>query len=223
MLHLITDRRRLAGTTDLQRVRDCLFSQARFAAAAGVDVIQIRERDLDARILMGIVGDALRAAEGTASRVIVNDRVDVALASGAHGVHLPARSLPVAAVRAISPRGFVIGRSVHNAAELEDAAGADYVIAGTVWATVSKPEAGGELLGAAGLAALVTLAPMPVIAIGGVDRSRFRDVAGSGAAGAASIGLFLDTGSRAQVCRAVDVCDVVAAARRAFDTPGSGS
>src|SRR5437899_11261308 len=95
---LVTDRRRLvpASTPD-HEARRCLLAQLRHAVHAGVDLIQIRERDLDAAALAVLVRDVLAAARGTPTRVVVNDRLDVALACGADGVHLRSDSISVAA------------------------------------------------------------------------------------------------------------------------------
>jgi thiamine-phosphate pyrophosphorylase len=221
MLHLVTDRRRLwPSASDAEMVR-CLVTQAGHAVRAGVDVIQVRERDLDAAALLALTKEIVALAAGSRTRVVVNERLDVALAAGAGGVHLPAASLPVRQARSMSPEGFLIGRSVHDVIELDGALGADYVIAGTVWPTPSKPDPARRLLGIEGLALLAARAPMPVLAIGGVTRERMKAVAAAGAAGAASIGMFLD--DTAEGCRACDVTRAVADARRAFDTPGSGS
>ena len=117
ILHLVTDRRRLAtgAAADLEA---CLLRQARFAVDVGVDVIQIRERDLEADALARLVSAVLTIATGSRTRVVVNDRVDVALACGAHGVHLRADSFEAGAARRLVPAGFLIGRSVHTAAAL---------------------------------------------------------------------------------------------------------
>jgi thiamine-phosphate diphosphorylase len=164
--------------------------QAQQAAAAGIDVIQVRERDLEASALAALVSAMVDAAAGCAMRVVVNDRIDVAIACGAHGVHLRGDSIPPARARAMAPAGFLIGRSVHDAAEAAQvAADVDYLIAGTVFTTGSKPP-GHVRLGTAGLRAVVRSVRVPVLAIGGVTEARIPDVAASGAAGIAAIGLF---------------------------------
>lgn len=175
---LVTDRRR----TDPAR-------QARDAAAAGIDLIQVRERDLDGGALAALVRGVVDATRGTRTKVVVNDRLDVALACGADGVHLRADSMTVAAARVIAPPGFLIGRSVHSPEEARAAADADYVIAGTVFPTTSKPGQA-EFLGEQGLAALVGVARPPVLAIGGVSLDTVAAIARAGAAGVAAIGLF---------------------------------
>jgi thiamine-phosphate diphosphorylase len=223
MIHLVTDRRRLAPSASADDACRCLLDQARQAVSAGVDVIQVRERDLEARVLLELVRQCVAITHGTATRIVVNERLDVALAAGAHGVHLPARALPVAAARSMSPPGFTIGRSVHNARELATAESAEYVIAGTVWPTASKPDTAHPLLGVAGLTLLAEQTSMPVVAIGGVNRDRIIDAARAGAKGIASIGLFLRDANGPGGCLASNLADVVAEARRAFDTSRSPS
>ena len=182
------------------------------AARAGVHLIQIRERDLDARDLTRVAAAAVEAVRGTATRILVNDRTDVALASGAHGVHLRGASAPARRIRAIVPQGFLIGQSVHSREEADRAAaggGLDYLMFGTVFETASKP--GVRAAGPARLAAIARGRPLPVLAIGGITISRMAEVAETGAAGVAAIGLFGDLpADRLQV--------VVRQASLAFDT-----
>ena len=213
-----------AGSTP-EQARACLFRQLRFALEAGIDAIQIRERDLDARVLVDLVTSIVHLSRGTGCRVLVNDRVDVALAAGADGVHLRADSIAAVRVREIAPRPFLIGRSVHSASEAAASLGADYLIAGTVWASGSKP-AGHRELSPAGLAAIVRASPVPVLAIGGVTPDRIPEVARSGAAGVAAIGLFMSavgTETTAE-CRAAPLGELADAARARFKAavPRSG-
>jgi thiamine-phosphate diphosphorylase len=211
---LVTDRRRLVppGAAD-DVAAGCLAAQVRHAAEAGIDLVQLRERDLDPVRLAAQLSLLRDAVRGTATRIVVNDRVDVALACGAHGVHLRADSMPVAAARRIVPSSFVVGRSVHSVGELADAEGADYLIAGTVFASASKPEAR-ALLGLDGLAAITRGARVPVLAIGGITVERAADLAAAGAAGIAAIGLFL--GDSQSGCRATPLADTVARLRGHF-------
>ena len=162
--------------------------QARAAAAAGVDLVQVRERDLEGAELAELVRAVLDAVAGSRTRVVVNDRLDVALATGAHGVHLRADSFAARDVRRLAPAGFVVGRSVHTPAEAADA-DADYIVAGTVFPTASKPHLN-TALGIAGLRTIVEAARVPVLAIGGVSADNVMEIARAGAAGVAEIGLF---------------------------------
>jgi thiamine-phosphate diphosphorylase len=197
---------------------DGLVTRLAAAAAAGVDLLQVREPDLTARDLMSLVERVLAAIEGTSARIVVNDRLDVALAAGVHGVHLKGESIDTVAVRRLVPAGFLVGRSVHAPEEAERAVrdGADYVIVGTVFETASKPghapEGGLQMLREA-VARVAGRAP--VLAIGGMTEARARAVADTGAAGMAAIGLFMGPdGSAEQVARRLDT--TVAAIRRAF-------
>jgi thiamine-phosphate pyrophosphorylase len=192
VLCLVTDRRRLCSETAAFEVaRRRLIDQAKWAVASNVDLIQVRERDLETAELATLVSDLVRVSRGSGTRVVVNDRVDVALACGADGVHLRHDSVRAEAVRAISPGGFLVGRSVHSLAEAEGAGPVDYLIAGTVFPTVSKPSAT-PMLGLDGLAEVVQAVAVPVLAIGGITRERLDEVAATGAAGAAGIGLFIE-------------------------------
>lgn len=192
MLCLVTDRRRLyPGAAGFEAARRRLVEQAAWAVESGVDYIQVRERDLEAAQLAAVVSDCVRARQGSGTRVVVNERLDVALACGAQGVHLRHDSVPAAAVRAITPPGFLIGRSVRDVAEALEAGPVDYLIAGTVFPTPSKPGAS-PLLGLDGLAAIVQAVAVPVLAIGGIGAGQLDEVVATGAAGVAGIGLFIE-------------------------------
>jgi thiamine-phosphate pyrophosphorylase len=171
----------------------------RHAAAAGVNLVQVRERGLDDRHLLALTRAIVGAVEGTSARVVVNDRVDIALAAGADGVHLRADSPPAMAVRAIVPGGFLIGRSVHSEGEAVDAAGTgvDYLILGTIFPTASKPPAGATL-GLEPLARAARAIEVPILAIGGITADNVGKVAAAGAAGVAAIGLFADVPNQAE-------------------------
>jgi thiamine-phosphate pyrophosphorylase len=182
---MITDRSRFAGA------EEALLTRVAAAVREGVDLVQVRERDLDARSLTRLVERCVAAAAGTRTRVLVNDRVDVALAAAAHGVHLRGDSMPAARVRAMAPRAFLVGRSVHSrdeAVRAEAEGGLDYLLFGTVFETVSKPG-----IAAAGVTALADAAKatrLPVLAVGGITAARVAAVVEAGAAGFAAIGLF---------------------------------
>ena len=212
---LVTDRRRLCEGCDEDAAERCLIAQFTEAVAAGVDLLQIRERDLEARRLLAIVVQAVALTRGTPTRVVVNDRVDVALAAGADGVHLRSDSLAAEAVSRIAPPDFLVGRSVHSADEAARAADVDYLIAGTVFASASKTGEAVEPLGESGLAAIVAAAHVPVIAIGGMTLESVPGVAATGAAGFAAIGAFL---GNTRPCRRASLREFVKAARTRFDS-----
>jgi thiamine-phosphate pyrophosphorylase len=221
---LVTDRRRLArsAAADPGR-RQCLLAQARFAVEAGVDLIQVRERDLEAAALADSVSELLTVTRGTATRVVVNDRLDVALACGAGGVHLRADSIPIAAARRLAPAGFLVGRSVHTAREAADASDADYLVAGTVFPSASK-DLSHRLLGIDGLRAIVAATAVPVLAIGGISLAHVDAVAATGVAGIAAIGLFMQSPGEAHDggCAATDLRALVSGLRTRFDRVNTG-
>jgi thiamine-phosphate pyrophosphorylase len=170
---------------------EALVAQVAAAATAGVQLVQVREPDLDGGVLLQLVRDCVAAVRGTRTRVLVNDRVDVALAAGAHGVHLPAQGVDASAVRAIARPPFLVGRSVHALDEAEQAARAgqlDFLIFGTVFESDSKR--GVIPAGVEALATVARAVPLPVLAIGGVTLAHLPAVRRAGAAGAAAIGLF---------------------------------
>jgi thiamine-phosphate pyrophosphorylase len=171
--------------------------------AAGIGAVQLREKDLDDRSLYELTRRA-REILPAAVRLLVNGRLDVALAAGADGVHLPADGVPAAALRARfaadrSDGGLLIGRSTHSLAEVERARdeGVDYVTFGPVWETPGK----GAPAGIAGLADAAA-AGVPVFALGGVTLERFGELAAAGAAGVAAIRLFQRTADLPAVARA---------------------
>lgn len=211
ILHLVTDRRRLAPVSDVPSWGACLLAQVRYAVSAGIDVIQVRERDLDGRELARLVREIVAATRGSRTRVVVNERVDVALATGADGVHLRGDSLATPHVRVSAPPGFLIGRSVHSDGEAAGAGPVDYLIAGTVWTTPSKPE-GHAVIGPEGLARIVQASRVPVLAIGGVDPGRVAALAGAGAVGLAAIGTWM---GESGPCRSIPLVARVQAYREA--------
>jgi len=172
-----------------------LLETIRRAAAAGINWIQIREKDLATLALAELVRLAGAATRETGARILVNDRLDVALATGAAGVHLGEMSLPVEMVaewrRSAGRAEFRIGVSCHSveAARTADVAGADYIFFGPVFATPSK-EAFGAPQGIERLRAVCRAVRLPVLAIGGVTVENAPSCFAAGAAGVAAIRLF---------------------------------
>jgi thiamine-phosphate pyrophosphorylase len=150
-----------------------------------VALIQIREKSLDARRLFKLVQAAVEITRGSDSRLLVNDRADVATAAGAQGVHLTSRSIPASVIKRIFPQ-LIIGVSVHDADEAAEARdeGADFSLFGPVFATPGKDKP-------AGLDGLETvcrdIGDFPIIAVGGVDHTNSSEVLKAGAAGFAAI------------------------------------
>jgi thiamine-phosphate diphosphorylase len=156
-----------------------------------VTLVQVREYEIDDQRLLTLVSRIVSAAKPGGASIVVNDRVDIAIAAGAAGVHLRGDSPSAAAVRLIVPPGFLIGRSVHSVEEAvqAEAAGVDYVIAGTIFPTASKGP-GAPVAGIDGLSEVCGAVRVPVLAIGGITTDKVGDIAAAGAAGAAAIDLF---------------------------------
>jgi len=159
------------------------------ALSAGAPAIQLRNKGESARPLLAI-GRELRVLTREAGALFfVNDRVDVALALDADGVHLGPDDLPVAAARRIVPEGFLIGRSADDTdvARQAVAEGADYIGCGTVFRTSTKADVG-VVIGVEGLSRVARAVDVPVVGIGGITEDRVEELARSGAAGVAVVG-----------------------------------
>lgn len=214
---MVTDSRLYAPAKSERERSEAVVAAVLRAARAGVDLVQIRERALDAAFLLEILGRVRPVIDESRTRVLVNDRVDVALAGPADGVHLPSTAPACSRVRAIVPArvradDFLIGRSVHSEAEaiaVEAVGGCDYLIFGTVYESRSKP-AGHRVAGVGALARVCEAVRLPVLAIGGITIERIPEVVSAGAAGVAAIGLF-GHGTEAELAA------IVARIRSAFD------
>jgi len=202
-LCLITDRRRLIAALGRgeDAWRDTLRAQIEGAIAGGIDVIQVRERDLDDGMLTAFVKDCVGLARGTAVKIVVNDRIDIALAAGAAGAHLREDGVPLARARELAPGSLLLGRSVHGPAAAQQAEQADYLIAGHVFETPSKPAA--APIGIAGLEAIVRATSIPVWAIGGITAPHVAAVVSAGAQGIAGIAAFIPSTGGWDVATAV--------------------
>ena len=176
-----------------------LLHRAAAAVRGGATMVQLRLKHADARTLVEV---ARQLVDTLPVPVIVNDRVDVALAAGAAGVHLGADDLPVAAARAITPAGFLIGVSVGADGEVAGSAGADYVGIGPVFGTRSKHDAG-IAIGLAEFARLASRVGLPAVAIGGVSADNAPEVISAGADGVAVISAILGSPDPEQSARAL--------------------
>jgi thiamine-phosphate pyrophosphorylase len=186
LLCYITDRRQLRSLSLAAVIRETI--------RAGVDIVQVREKDLTGRELITLVEEALSATREPGmggARVVVNDRVDVALAGGADGAHLATHSMPVQVVRRFVPRAFVIGVSCHSLGEAmaAESGGADYLVLGPVFETPSKL---GPPLGLEKLRNITSRIRIPVLALGGITVDRIRPCLEAGASGIAGIRIFQD-------------------------------
>jgi thiamine-phosphate pyrophosphorylase len=192
LVYLITPGETTTGTTPTSADFVRLLAAVRAAAAAGVDLVQLREKLLPARVLYELAARSSEIVRGTRTRLLVNDRADIARAAGADGVQLTARSLDAATVRRVFGPDFLIGVSTHTIDEAREArdGGADFALFGPVFDTPSK-RAYGPPVGLEGLGEVArALAPFPVLAVGGVTRANFAATLGARARGVAAIRLF---------------------------------
>jgi thiamine-phosphate pyrophosphorylase len=175
-----------AGPESFQKYSSSLIDLIPAAVTAGVSLFQVREKRLSATLLFTLARSIVTAAKGTAIQVIVNDRLDVAIAAEAAGVHLPSDSFDVEDVRQAVHEDFVIGVSTHNDRELLHAreAGADYAFFGPVFPTPNKAPA----VGVGGLSrAVSSVTNLPVLGLGGITPTNYREILDTGAAGFAAI------------------------------------
>lgn len=208
----VTDRKAFGAAASVESVLEKIGT----AITAGVDCVQIREKDLQARPLLELARQAVREAterktkEAVATRIIVNDRLDVALAAHAAGVHLGHESVPVGDVvrwcrAGNAPPGFLIGISCHSRDEVKEAetTGADYIFFGPIYETPSKI-AFGAPRGIARLTEVCRGSRIPVIAIGGIGEENAAECIGAGAAGIAAIRLFQEAKAAEALKRVVE-------------------
>jgi thiamine-phosphate pyrophosphorylase len=221
ILCYVTDRRSLPAVAEPVACPS-LVRKVGVIAAAGVDWVQIREKDLSAKELAGLTREAvhLTAQPGDstrrATRIFVNDRVDVALTEGAGGVHLGENSLPVADAKRLvearsSRKDFLVGVSCHSleAAKLAANDGADYLFFGPIFDTPAKA-AFGAPQGLERLTEICNSVSVPVLAIGGITLENAAACVAAGAAGIAAIRLFHES---------IDLTAVVGALRRNVSRP----
>ena len=187
-LYLVTDR-------DLRRGRS-LAEVVAEAVAGGVTCVQLREKRCSTREFLAEARSVREALRGTGAALIINDRVDIALASGADGVHVGQQDMPIGDVRRLGPPGWIIGVSAESVADAVEAeqAGADYVGASPVFATPTKTDTAPPL-GLDGLRALRAAVRIPVVAIGGIQVGNAREVIAAGADGLAVVSAIMGADS----------------------------
>src|ERR1051325_2448464 len=172
--YLVTSGKKTSATTSSTHDFQKLLELIKSSIAAKIDLVQLREKALTIRVLQDLATRAAQLTRGTATKLLINDRPDVAAAAGADGVHLTSQSLPASVVRRDFGQEFIIGVSTHSLEEARAAkGGADFVVFGPVFPTPSKANYGSP----AGLEQLASvcdaLQPFPVLAIGGVDEANF--------------------------------------------------
>jgi thiamine-phosphate pyrophosphorylase len=194
-LYYITDRRQFAGDAREQEQR--LLTKIVECAAGSVEYIQLREKDLESRELEDLAHKAMAAIEGSRTKLLINARTDVALACGAHGVHLPANAIAPSEVRSIFVRAGrsepVIGVSAHSDSEVASAEshGANFAVFGPVFEKEGSANREGlEQLRQICHRTEAAQPPMPVWALGGITLKNAGLCAAAGAAGIAAIRLF---------------------------------
>jgi thiamine-phosphate pyrophosphorylase len=208
----LADRLRLIVITDEALVRPrALPNVVREALAAGAPTIQLRLKGASARELLVAALTLIPIVRSAGGLFIVNDRLDVALAGGADGVHLGPDDQPVPDARAVAAEtlgaaadGFILGCSVDtaDAAARAEAEGADYLGVGAVYATANKSDAG-YVIGLEILQRVVEAVSIPVVAIGGITPERANAVAETGACGTAVIGAVMGSPEPAEAVRAL--------------------
>ncbi|MFZ0751134.1 MAG: thiamine phosphate synthase [Pyrinomonadaceae bacterium] len=207
ILYLITRGVSTETTTPKSPEFRQILEQVSAAVAARLDLIQLREKRLTARVLFELSEQSAALTRGSATRLLVNDRADVAAAAGADGVHLPAQSIDAATIRRTFGDDFLIGVSTHSLAEAQIAKedGADLVVFGPVFATPSK-ENYGPPTGLRNLESVAKqLAPFPVLALGGIEVTNARECLRAGASGIAGISLFADLERLDEIVRTLRV------------------
>ena len=185
-----------------------ILIQIRAAAAAHVDLVQIREKRLTARVLFELAERAVEITHASSTRILVNDRADIAAGAGAPGVHLTTQSLDIAVIRNNFAQNFLIGASTHSweEAQLAYEQGADFIVFGPIFSTKSKEQFGPPL----GLEKLSDvcgrLDGFPVLALGGVSEVAARQCFEAGASGVAGISLFSEPAALESVAAAIRKC-----------------
>jgi thiamine-phosphate pyrophosphorylase len=184
-LYLVTDRRRTRGRALLDVVAAAL--------AGGVDAVQLREKDLAGAALLELARHLRAVTRRHGARLLINDRIDIALACDADGVHLPADSFAPADARRLLGEHRLIGVSTHSVGQVQAAAagGADFVVFGPVFETPSK-RAFGKPVGLAAVAQVAHAVTLPVLAIGGIRTERVPGVLQRGARGVAVVAAILE-------------------------------
>jgi thiamine-phosphate pyrophosphorylase len=201
LIYLITD-----GETTAKNFSERSLQTLRLikkAAEAEISFIQLREKQLSAKLVFELASKAAEITKDTKTKLLVNDRADIALAAAADGVHLTSKSLSATVIRSNFPVDFIIGVSAHTLAEVEKAklTGADFATFSPIYVTLSKAKYGAPQGIAKISEVLKTVHDFPVIALGGIDENNFSDVLRSGASGIAAIRFLNDADKLSEVVK----------------------
>jgi thiamine-phosphate pyrophosphorylase len=205
LLYLITSGKTTARTTPATEEFSNVLCLIEAAVVAGIDLVQIREKNLNAHTLYQLAASAAGITRGSATKLLINDRSDIAATSGADGVHLTTHSLPADVVRRTFGNDFLIGVSTHSAQEASGARrnSADFIVFGPIFETASKSEYGA----AQGLSNLekvsLEVSPFPVFALGGLTIGKVADCIRAGAQGIAGISMFDDPRQLGSIVNAI--------------------
>ncbi len=205
LIYLITNGQTTAATTPASKEFAEILELARAAVAARIDLVQIREKNLNVSVLYELARAASAITSASETKLLINDRADVAASAGADGVHLTASSLGAGVIREAFGSEFVIGVSTHSTAEAVAAQreGADFAVFGPVFETDSKKQYGPPL-GLESLTAVTTeVAPFPILALGGITASLASACIEAGARGVAGISMFEDTDRLSETVSAI--------------------
>jgi thiamine-phosphate pyrophosphorylase len=206
ILYLITRGATTEVTTPDSAEFQDILRQAAAAVAAGIQLIQIREKLLTAQVLFALTAGMVAVTRGSLTRVLVNDRADIAAGAGADGVHLTTRSVAAEVIRKCFGPRFLIGASTHSQAEVKVACeqGADFAVFGPIFATSSK-EKYGPPQGLEKLREAVKESPsFPLIALGGISLDNTNECLRAGASGIAGITVFGEPNTLARTVETIE-------------------
>ncbi|HKD67178.1 MAG TPA: thiamine phosphate synthase [Candidatus Binataceae bacterium] len=200
-LYLITDRK-LAAARGLVETVEAALQAAAEAAPQPPIAIQLREKNLEGRALIQLAAELKQICRTYRVPILVNGRIDVALAAGADGVHLPSDGIAPNEARKLIGPSKLIGVSTHTAGEITraEALGADFAVFGPVFAPLSKGTYAAPS-GPQALSAACSAASIPVFALGGINAARVPELQSTGAAGVAAIGAIIGARDPAQATR----------------------
>jgi thiamine-phosphate pyrophosphorylase len=208
ILYLITRGATTETTSPTSPEFQDLLLQIKAAAAAEIDLVQIREKRLGARALFELAERAVEITRESSTRILINDRADIAAGAGAYGVHLTTQSLDVAVIRKSFGDNFLIGASTHSWEEAYQASeqDADFIVLGPIFPTISKEQFGPPLGLEKFSVVCGNLGAFPVLALGGVSVSNAQQCFEAGASGIAGISLFSEPQTLETVAAAIRKC-----------------